>query len=286
MNKIASKIASGLIVIFLVGLLLIAGPANAFVLDLNIEKEVVNVGDIAKFIVSANIESGEIIPIEKFVFNINGPINNTCEFDPKTNVILGCDDIRIRQKSSASEHLGYGYGYGYGFEEGVLSYELLLNTSSYKTGEYKINLGVMFNGTLLKTTSGNLFIGFDPEAIAGCSVRADNGEIEIIAGEEFDSPRTKFSMKIPLGNAIDGKGYLTAQAGRIRINYDFKRIMILHNDENFVSVLVTGELRKGAKDKSNERAVVYLYKKEKRIDISGETFNIQHMDINFMRKCK
>ncbi len=282
MNKIATKLASAFIVFLIVTLIILAGPANAFQLGLDINKDVINQGENAKFQVSANVESGEIIPIDKFIFNISGPKNSVCEFDSKTNIIVGCSDITIRQISVGNE-TGYDYSYGYKtYNPGLLSYELILNTSSYDTGEYHIDLRVISKGDILKKTNGVFYIGAN--GLNGCSVRADDGEI-IINGESFDSPRNKFSMKIPLSQAIDGKGYFTAQAGRNRINYDFKRIMVLHNDENYASVLVTGQVRTGAKDKVSEKAVIYLYKKDKRIDIDGDSFDIQHMDITFMRKC-
>ena len=285
MSKVTTKIASAFIVSLIVTILIIAGPANAFQLELDINRDIIDVGESAKFTVSANVESGEIIQVDKFIFNITGPKNSVCEFDSKTNIIVGCSDIKIRQISDGDELLGYGYGYGYNtYKPGVLSYELTLNTSEYNTGEYHIDLRVISKGDLLKKASGIFFIGIDPKELAGCSVRADEGSITIDE-ESFNSPRNKFSMKIPLSSAIDGKGYLTAQSGRDRINYDFKRIMILSNDENSASILVTGEVRKGAKDKKTEKAVIYLYKKDKRIDIDGKSFDIQKMDITFMRNC-
>ncbi|MEM3113222.1 MAG: hypothetical protein QXI33_02245 [Candidatus Pacearchaeota archaeon] len=287
MNKTIVKFISIIITSLIITILIFTGPASAFQLGLNIHKDVTSVGEPAKFTVSAKIESGEIIPIDKFIFNINGPKNSVCEFDSKSNIIIGCADIKIRQISNAEEEIGYGYGYNYGYntyKPGILSYELTLNTSEYPTGEYHIDLRVISKGNLLKKASGVFFIGIDPSELAGCSVRASNGKIKINS-DLFKSPRTRFSMKIPLSSAIDGKGYLTAQSGRTRINYDFRRIMILHNDDNLASVLVTGEVRKGAKDKNTEKAVIYIYKKEKRIDIDGESFDIQHMDITFMRKC-
>ena len=92
-------VVTTLLVLFL---LIIAGPANAFSLNIFVSNTTPNIGDTVSFTTTLDIESGERLPVEFLTLNLFGPVNISCEFNPDGSVISGCDNIQIQPFASAS----------------------------------------------------------------------------------------------------------------------------------------------------------------------------------------
>lgn len=158
--------------IFIIALLVISGPAQAFVLDLTSDKSSVSKGETVVFNASVDINSNENLPISKLVLELNGPETVSCEFNVDGTIISGCKGITIK-KISGGNYLGYGYGYGeyhgYGYDfgygygyNGKLEYEITLASDNYQTGIYSTALRVYIensnnNQMLLKTSENEIF---------------------------------------------------------------------------------------------------------------------------------
>jgi len=151
-NKSIRKILGLIACCFIVGLLIFSAPAQAFVLNLTMDKTSVTGGDFVNFESSVDINSNENLPISKLVLELDGSEKVSCEFNTDGVIIRGCKGITI-EKSTASSSGNYGYGYGYGYSTqsyyfgygygytyGKLVYKIKLDTSSYNTGNYNTKL--------------------------------------------------------------------------------------------------------------------------------------------------
>jgi hypothetical protein len=145
------------ITLFVLGILILSGPVQAFSLDMAVSETNPNLGDEVSFLASFNINSQERIPIDYLKLEVLGPINVYCRFRPDGSSISGCDDIIIIPLSGANytegnltgnysgTEYGWGYGYGYGNLPENLIYNITLNTTNLDYGLYetsfKVNVG-------------------------------------------------------------------------------------------------------------------------------------------------
>ena len=150
-----------LITLFIVTILIISGPAKAFDLSLDIDEDSVEKGERVTFTSTIEITGNDSnLPISEITLIIDGPTYKTCKFDVEGNKLSSCEgvlEINLIENTTLYEHgNGYGYffnnrygfGYGYGFNEGKLTYEIILDTDSYDEGDYETELKVkMFNNT-------------------------------------------------------------------------------------------------------------------------------------------
>lgn len=160
-----SKYIAGIISIALIALLVVAGPAQAFMLSLDVdagENSNFHLGDDVSLTAKLHIEdSGNdaYLPVKNLSLEIDGPGSNDylCYFDINGNAISECDNISISLvNGSVSGGYGYGYGYfenhsydfgygyGYGYSNGIgeteLVYKIVIDTDSYHLGSYHVTL--------------------------------------------------------------------------------------------------------------------------------------------------
>jgi hypothetical protein len=263
-------------------ILVLAGPANAVVVTLDIQDPNVEKGSLINFEATTEIESGEVLQVDYFILKLVGPETIECRFDVNGSVIGGCDGINITHISSAPYH-GYGYSYGYGYGEGFFRFNITLDTSYYFAGKYETYLEVM--GDVPSQKRGKDIhvrpkTGFDD--LAGCSVRADGGNLEA-EGELFG--KGKINFHIPLGNANNGKGSLTAQKGRERYSYKFNVVEIIYNDDDLAIIKVAGECKINGGPKQPRTAEIHYNKIFDTIDVYCTKLNIHDMEISFKKWC-
>jgi len=104
-NKNASWLASAVIIL----LLIIAGPAKAFDLSLDINNKSPIHGQTITLTAEINIKAGEYLPIDYLTLTLSGPENQICEFYPNGTIKQNCKGITKIERISST---GYGYGYG------------------------------------------------------------------------------------------------------------------------------------------------------------------------------
>lgn len=282
MAKYLPKIVAFLFSIFIIGILLIAGPANAFVLSMTIDDNTVNKGDEIEIEVVNTIESGEFLNINNLSLVLDGPEKVECYFLSNGTIISGCKGITIELIEIPGYGYGYSYGYGYGYNEGDLKFRIIIDTSDYDTGAYTSVIKSYIGGAVYEEHGENIYIGLENEILNGCSIRARDG---FFNNSTMESRKNKLNVNIPLRNADNGKGYIIAQDGRTRISYRFEVLSVLYNDKNSASLLVDGDYRK-RRDRSEQSAVININKKNEIATINGETFNLTGMDIYFMKRCE
>jgi|SRR3989338_6931006 len=271
---------SSLITVSVIILLIVAGPAQAFILQLSIPDKDVTKGENITFIASTTIEDQEVLNISHFIFELNGPKTTICKFSPQGKVIEGCEGITIEQISS----IGYGYGYGYVFSNGVLSYNITLNTSNYSVGIYKTLFLMFFDNQNFTQKGDKIIIRGKVDPDGSCSVRGNNGDITV-NGTAFDK-NNKINFYIPLNELSKGTGSLTSQTRRSRLSYDFKVGEILENNNNRLKVIVNGQYKINRTKPIKEEAVIMVNKKNKTIDIIGDNLKINDMNLTFFVGCE
>lgn len=173
-----NRITVGVITFLVLALLVFSGPLNAFNLDLKSNKDDVTKGGSIKFTATLEINSNEILDIENFILEIDGPTDERCKFSLEGEKIGSCDGIKIRLLSNTARYVqnyGYGYGYGYGYSygdfgvieqgytEGKLIYEITLDSEDYDVGDYETEFFMNFDGDTKKINGPDFEVEKDDE---------------------------------------------------------------------------------------------------------------------------
>ncbi len=257
-------------------ILLLAGPAEAVKLKLNINQPVANKGKPITFMATAKVESGEILNIDYFALELTGPQNIECRFKVDGEPISGCKGIKIQEISSAPQE-GYGY-----YIKGMFKFQFTLDTSIYPNGEYKTLFLVVVDSKPTKSEEGTFNIR--RSNLAGCSLRASDGDVN-----EGDFAKPSLSFHIPVGEADNGKGTLNGQIGRSRVSYKFDIIDVTENDANSATLKVTGivETNGSKKEKEDKDATITYHKDSQTIDVVSEDIplDVENMEITFQKWC-
>jgi hypothetical protein len=182
------KSFSVLITFIILGLLVLSGPAQAFIISLDITEDIIAKGGSISFIGEIDIETGENLPIENMELFLSGPENVNCLFYPNGTIISGCKGLSIDYLGNASleygngyGYYGYGYnfGYGYGYMEGKLTYNFTLNTTDYLFGNYSTKLTSYIDGNDFSKEGDDILIAesvniTDLPSLPGCAYETDN----------------------------------------------------------------------------------------------------------------
>ena len=188
-------IAVGVTLIILT-LLIISGPAQAFVLGLTSDVDTAKQPEKIVFTASIDINANENLPIDELVLGLNGPEDVYCTFSiegHKINNLGNCAGINIKKiagpsinegygygygydnSNNAWERFGYGYGYnlgygygygyqyGYGYTEQTLTYEITLHTQHYDAGTYTSKLDVIIDGKTFSENGPSIEIQANPD---------------------------------------------------------------------------------------------------------------------------
>ncbi|MEK6891453.1 MAG: hypothetical protein AABX03_04940 [Nanoarchaeota archaeon] len=283
-----SRVIAGVVSVLVITILILAGPATAFSLGIIVKEKFVKLGDQAKIFVSSQLEENEMLEVSKFELVVeNDEKSFTCSFLPNGTFISGCDGFTITEASMINESttiLGYGYGYGYGYQTikgGKLGYNISIDTRKIGAGIYNTKIVMFLKEDISEKDGGELFI-IDTNGLRGCSLRANSGIVEL--GEQQTS-RNKLSLNIPLQNAVTGSGSLQSQARKVRSKYEFRVIGTLQNNATNAQILVSGKYTENRGNSSEERAIIYLDKKNKEITISDNKVNAEKMRVTLMQRC-
>ena len=281
-----------LISLTIITILLISGPAQAYILGLTSSSNSVERGDKVNFIATVKAEGNETLGIDYLDLKLTA-INNipsffNCKFLPNGTILSGCEGISIEEISVPGQY-GYSYGYDSGYSYGygavdTLMYNITLDTTKFLPLEYKTSLSMAVGNKTFEQAGPSILITSIVQPLKnGCSIRAKSSVI-LVGNKSFDNARLNYY--IPLRNAVNGEGYLIGQKNRETFNYEFKNIKIIQNDDNnMVLLLVSGKYRLGLAKKVLETSVINLNKKTNKIDIIGDNVNISGMNVYFKVGC-
>jgi len=319
---LSSKIFSVIIALAVITLLVLSGPAEAFVLELTIPNSSLFKGDKISFTASVKINSNEILNISHFVLKLTGSGSNivNCEFKVDGTIISGCTGISIVRISSADYGYGYGYnygynsgydyghgygyGYGYGFNNGILKYNITLNTSGYSIGVYKTSIGFLIGENEFEQAGGDLTIKTKPgpisggnrkncdfaegESVLGKIVRGENGILFVEQGVFGNIPRgtNKLNINIPSKITKTGKGSITSIRNGEKFTYDFKITKIVE-DNTFAYFYAEGYYKVGKVKKTKLNVVFTLDKRTSILSFSSDKVSLESILVVYGGKdCK
>jgi hypothetical protein len=269
------KVIAGAITVGILIILIMSGPAQAFILGLVIDDNEVEKGEVIDFIGSIEIEANEQLEINYLVLRLNGPEDIECRFNINGSIISGCKGIMIDQISTTPD-------YGYGFEQGILSYNFSLDTAYYFSGIYETLIGMVFDGETMLQRGEEITIKANIDTLSGCSIRSE-GEVLISENQEFGEGKINFHL--PLGHANNGKGSLLGQRGRSKFSYKYNIVEILENNENYARILVSGKYKIDRGDEKIENSIIYFDKINNKISLNGDSINLEDTDITFRKMC-
>lgn len=282
MKKEMNKAIAGALTLIVLAILLISGPAEAYILGLTVLEKEVERGKKISFSVNVKIESTEHLAIDYFLLKIRGNTNTDCKFNVSGDLIDGCAGISI-QRTSVPD-FGYGYGYGYGYlTNGDLTYNITLDTNSYYLGSYSTEIVMSTDGKEASQKGGSFKIFSKDGILNGCSLRADDGILQV-RNSSFKG-KNKLNFNIPLEGAKMGEGYMIFQADRNRFSYQFVSPVVLENNKTTALILVEGKYRMNVGETVQEKAIFSLDKNQKSISIIGGNFSVMNMNVNLMQKC-
>jgi hypothetical protein len=292
--------ASGYIISFLIVItLILSGPAEAYVLNLSVDDRNVKPGDTITFSASLNIENGELFGINYLFLKLNGTNSSIeCKFLPNGTILEGCPGIKIIQISSApygyGYNYGYGYGYGYGYQQGLLKYNITLDTKNYSVGKYDAYIGFASEDKTFEESGGIITIAYsgggkqtrngcylsEGSSIINKNIRGTDGEF-VFNGTLLGNDKLQLTIRSKGANR--GSGYLNAQRDRTRFSYKFKVESVIE-DYNKAYVQLSGTYRIGPTEKTELNATLVIDKKNSAASLDADNIHVENMDLIFNGK--
>lgn len=291
-KSVNPSIIAFIFVSVIVMLLLNTGSAKAFNLLLTVFDSSVFKGEDIKFNASIEIEAEDgAVLINNFILRLNGPNNIECRFMPNGTIIsqVDCPGITITKLSEAP--------FGYGYTEGLFLYKIDLDTNNYTAGLYETRIIlVKENGEEIAERGEDIrIITIPPQALRGCSVRAVQGDVEV-NGVDLDSRNNKLSFFISKSvrgrndpEVATGQGFLTAQRGKERFEYDFDIDGVIENSADSATMIVSGKYKINRGPEQTLNAMITFAKNRRGFvnitKIPINDINATNMKISFMQGC-
>lgn len=274
------NIIPGAITALILIALIISGNAAAFIVEFTADKNDVLVGEKINFDVKVDVEAtdGEI---DFFKLDISGEENRLCRFDLNGSLLSRCKGVTIEKTNETN--FGYGYGYGYGIKKS-LEYKIVLDTLSYKEGDYKIKLILQSDGDIEKEIEFTISKSSISKDL--CSVRAKNGD-GFFDGEEFN--KNKLNFFISQNNAKRGSGSLTMQDKGERVSFSFKEkdVKVIGNNSRFLVLSISGDGRFNREPLRLDESIIRVDKINMKASIFDNDGNVivRDMEVYFIKGC-
>jgi len=268
-QKRGSKIIAGVLTLSVLFILVLAGPAEALILDLSIPNDEAGHGQTITFGGSVEIENGEYPNITSLVLRLEGPMNVACSFDVDGNIISGCNGLIIQKLSSPT----YNYGYG-GYDPGILEYEFILNTTTYDIGIYNTFLDVLIDEVLSETQPGE-------------DITIREIDFSILSPEAIDYA-TNF-IEISVESTINAIGFTYSDNGKpfrtLCLDSDSCQLRI-GSEEGDHTIIIRGHyddgivIEKTVSFNVDSLAPVYISSTPQRNEIVASTFRVVYTEEN------
>jgi len=242
----SAKIIAGIFTIFILGLIIFAGPAKAFILNLDLadgSQDEVDKGELINFTATLEIEDvDQYLPINSLMLNLG---SKTCVFSINGEIVSGCEGVSIEKISGSfgagygygygydnsygygyqyNFDYGYGYGYGYGIGATELVYEITIDTEYFSPKTYNARLQADIGGTTYYSQPQQITINLieGEEYAENETVNVGENTTEIIVGEDSGSlKQVIIPSTIPSGTEIRLNLKPLLSAGNVTIPNDF-----------------------------------------------------------------
>lgn len=278
MAHFKTKLISAILTLSVVIPILLLGPAQALISGFTIDNPFPKLGQMVNFLVSAEVESGEVLDIKNFTITLTGPIEYFCTFDPDGAPLTACPGASIQKLSMPDED-----SFGYGFLPGLFRFNFSLDSSVLQIGTYDTMLAVTMPGQEMKTIQQQLIVQDSGPEVFACSLRAKKGLASLDEEPVANNNPNKLSLFVPGAGAVAGQGSITAGSGNNRAVYNFDVTKATQVDAETIIFETSGELRVGRDVISQETATLAFNKASLEIDVNGNALKIFDMDVNFAR---
>jgi hypothetical protein len=158
--RTAIKVLTSLLTLGIIAMLVLSGPATAFSLSVNSDKQSILIGDKVTFDVNLNVNNDEFNDINSLTLVIDGPSKKECTFDISGNKLSPCSGVE-KITSSITDIQGYGYlsSFGYGYSAGKqIKFLITINSQGYLTGDYSTSIKVVSESSIITEAGNNLKI--------------------------------------------------------------------------------------------------------------------------------
>jgi hypothetical protein len=202
-----SKIVASFLTFLVIGLLIMAGPAEAFSVSLGaFSDDNAKQGDLISAQFDLNMNSNERVEVDAIVLSSDLGLNCAVDVDGNPLPMYDCEGIQIEKLSSSNASYGYDYSYGYGYGYGYagssskLSYNVTLNTSILAIGENQLTLTA------------------NSESVSKTILVSSQGDVEtvttLVLGGDFtffESEELNASINITFEDGSTGSGSITVE---------------------------------------------------------------------------
>jgi len=156
-KKTRNKLISVFLTVFVVGLLVLSGPARAINVSVAVDDSDAkySANQLITFTASVDIESNEIIPVQNLTLKVYNDSSQvaSCTFDLAGNKLTACTNFPNITKINAKGYVNatgqFGYGYGYNSGNWNVSNQSFFNFTGYGYG-YGYTSGYGSNNAELK----------------------------------------------------------------------------------------------------------------------------------------
>jgi hypothetical protein len=272
MKYAKTKIAASVISIFILIALFFVGNAQALILGFSVMNNFPMMGEDVDLMVSVEIESGEVLDVKNFTLMLSGPDNVTCLFLPNGTVISGCSGVTIVVVQTAP------FNFSYGFEEGLLKYNITLETGALSSGAYSAKFIVTTGFDSFTSSEEQIVVVEALSAAERCSLRAVDGEV-ILEGIEFEYAFDRMSFALPKLGAVNGKGEFYAQGDGERLSYKFTIEDAIDTTGDLLILDVSGKIQLKWEEAMEEQAVIIYDKNSGELHLIGDLLEINGMDV-------
>ncbi len=271
------KALAGFLSFTIIAMIVMAGPAESFVLGLTISDSVIDQGESVEFGVEAEVENADMyMNIQEFRLDLAGPIPYSCRFNPDGVLLSPCPGVSIQKIQSPA------YQYGYGFFPGVLKFKVTLDTGYLVPDTYQVTLATVLPDEEILTEQKEINIVQGNEEIFSCSLRADEGNAKF----EGASLNTKNKASLYTGGekSAMSEGSITSTKGQTRIIYDFRVTRAIPVGSDKVVFYTTGDISEGReRNTQSENARIIYNAATSTIDVVGDDYQVTGMDVKFAR---
>jgi hypothetical protein len=261
----------------LLTILILSGAAEAFILSLKLSDSFPDPGELVSLTINAEIEKSEILQINSFTLDFDGPTDLQCYFLPNGTIISDCDGINIVLIKNTSQQYGYTFG------EGTLSYNITFNSSILDEGEYNVRLLANLPNTQFESAAKRLIIvPSGASKVQRCSLRGKDGEAYL--NDEFLSSNNKLSLGVQDERAKKGEGYITLHSYKNKLYYTFNINRSYKINSHLYIIYISGNVQKNRDGSFHEDAIVIFDANTLKADVLGNSIKVYDMNIN-LAKC-
>lgn len=282
MKTKSQKFVAVLVAVAVIVLLVFSSSAQSFIVSLAVQRDKVLVGEDLLFNFEASIDEKDgLLDVRYFNFSVEGPSKINCAFTPEGFFVAPCQGVKIRRVSIPKYQpcVNPSYGSNCGFLPGKFIYNIRVDTSSFRVGDYRASVFAQLADRVVETTRSSFSVlRKDP---VSCSVRATGGVV-LFDGENIRGLNNRVSLFVGTNSSVGGQGSLILQGEKLRFSYSF-RVLRTVLEKNKIIFVTSGRISSDVKENFSENALIEYDKEMGIVSVDGERVDVRNMKVFFDR---